>query len=48
MMSGRCSRLLQEYLRNTHTHYIDLGEQGRETSGRVPEGNKAEDKLEFF
>jgi len=27
MMSGRCSRVLQEYLRDTHTHYIDLGEK---------------------
>ena len=25
--------MLQEYLRDTHTHNIDLGEQGRETSG---------------
>lgn len=47
-MSGRCSRMLQEYLRDTHMHNIDLGEQGRETSGRVPEGNSDKDKLELF
>lgn len=46
MMSGRCFRPYK-ITQETHTHYIDLGEQGRDI-WEGSEGNNAEDKLSFL